>query len=54
MNGLRNAVFAFGVVSAIVTIWQLVEMHKGKEEATKEKRLILESLRRIEKKLGSA
>lgn len=53
MNGVRNAVFAFGVISAIVTIWQLVEMGKAKEEAAKEKKLIMETLKRIEKKLGA-
>lgn len=52
-DGLRNAVFAFGVVSAIVTVWQMVEMAKAKEQGNKEKKLILESLRRIERKLGS-
>jgi predicted outer membrane lipoprotein len=48
----KDIAAAFGVVSAIVMVWQLIEMSRDKERAGREGRELLARLERIEKKIS--
>lgn len=50
-NPVKNVIVAFGVLSAMFTIWQIIEGERAKKSAGVEHNAILEALKRIERKL---
>jgi hypothetical protein len=52
-NGPKDAIAAFGILSAIVAVWQFMEMSKDKGKTASEHKDLRARLERIEKKLDS-
>jgi hypothetical protein len=50
-NPVKNVIVAFGVLSAMFTIWQIIEGERAKKASGTDHNAILAALKRIEQKL---